>query len=40
MGSFIKRRNNANDPDGIQKDPIKTTDASLPAAKVNNFYKL
>jgi hypothetical protein len=38
MGSFIKRSSNANDPAGIPKDPIKTTDANLPEAKDNNLY--
>jgi DNA-directed RNA polymerase subunit RPC12/RpoP len=37
-GSFIKRSSNANDPAGIPKDPIKTTDASPSEARENNFY--
>jgi len=39
MGSFIRRRNNANVPAGIQKDPINATNIKNPAAKVNNLYK-
>ena len=39
MGSFIKRRNNANDPDGIQKDPINIANVKNHGAKVNNLYK-
>ena len=40
MGSFIQRKNNANVPAGIQKDPINITIKSPVEAKVNNIYKL
>jgi hypothetical protein len=39
MGSFIRRRNNANVPAGIQKDPINATNIRNHGAKVNNLYK-
>ena len=40
MGSFIKRSDNANDPDVILKDPINTTNVKNHEAKVNNIYNL
>ena len=39
MGSFTKRNNNANDPAGIQKNPINVANVKNHAAKVNNLYK-
>ena len=40
MGTFIRRRNNANVPAGIQKDPINVANVRSHEAKVDNFYKL
>ena len=39
MGTFIKRSDNANDPDVMQKDPINITNIKNHGAKVNNLYK-
>jgi len=39
MGSFIKRKNNANVPASIQKDPINVVNVKNHVAKVNNLYK-
>ena len=39
MGSFIQRKNNANVPAGIQKDPINVANVRNHVAKVNNLYK-
>ena len=36
MGSFIKRKNNANVPASIQKDPINVTNVKNLAARVKN----
>ena len=38
MDTFTLTADIVNVPVGIQKDPIKTTDANLPEAKDNNFY--
>ena len=39
MGLFIKRKNNVNAPDVIQKKSIKRGAKRKAAARVNNIYR-